>query len=238
MLLSWQGDDLTSDDVAVDTDSELSDTPAQRRQTALELMNAGFFLDPDTHQMSRESRARLMEIFRMGSWENAVSLDEMHIARARREQAALIRGEIPKLTDYDDHRLHLTEHTRFMLGADYRRLQTERPALARAMAMHAEAPMRLAPASTRASASSRVWMPPAALTPQASPTVARMRRTSSTVAPPVEKPVLVFTNATPAATQSLQARTFSSSLRRQHSMIALTGLPWAASTTARTSRTT
>ena len=139
MLLSWQGDDLTSDDVTVDTDSELSDTPAQRRQTALELMNAGFFLDPDTHQMSRESRARLMEIFRMGSWENAVSLDEMHIARARREQAALIRGEIPKLTDYDDHRLHLTEHTRFMLGADYRRLQTERPALARAMAMHAEA---------------------------------------------------------------------------------------------------
>ena len=93
-------------------------------------MNAGFFLDPDTHQMSRESRARLMEIFRMGNWENAVSLDEMHIARARREQAALIRGEIPKLTDYDD---------RFMLGADYRRLQTERPALARAMAMHAEA---------------------------------------------------------------------------------------------------
>ena len=63
----------------------------------------------------------------------------MHIARARREQAALIRGEIPKLTDYDDHRLHLTEHTRFMLGADYRRLQIERPALARAMAMHAEA---------------------------------------------------------------------------------------------------
>ena len=139
MLLSWQGDDLTSDDVTVDTDSELSDTPAQRRQTALELMNAGFFLDPDTRQMSRESRARLMEIFRMGSWENAVSLDEMHIARARREQAALIRGEIPKLTDYDDHRLHLTEHTRFMLGADYRRLQTERPALARATAMHAEA---------------------------------------------------------------------------------------------------
>ena len=139
MLLSWQGDDLTSDDVAVDTDSELSDTPAQRRQTALELMNAGFFIDPDTHQMSRESRARLMEIFRMGSWENAVSLDEMHIARARREQAALIRGEIPALTGYDDHRLHLTEHTRFMLSADYRRLQAERPALARAMAMHAEA---------------------------------------------------------------------------------------------------
>ena len=63
----------------------------------------------------------------------------MHIARARREQAALIRGEIPALTSYDDHRLHLAEHTRFMLGADCRRLQAERPALARAMAMHISA---------------------------------------------------------------------------------------------------
>ena len=143
MLLSWQGDDLTSDDVTVDTDSELSDTPAQRRQTALELMNAGFFIDPETHQMSRESRARLMEIFRLGHWENAVSLDEMHIARARREQAALVRGTLPMLTDYDDHRLHMSEHTRFMLSAEYRRLQSEHPARARAMALHVEGHRRL-----------------------------------------------------------------------------------------------
>lgn len=139
MLLCWQGSDLTSDDIVIDTDNELSDTPAQRRQTALDLLSAGFFNDPETHQISRENRTRLMEIFRMGNWESALNLDDMHLMRARRENTQLLRGTLPALAAYDEHRLHLSEHTRFMLSADYRRLQSERPALAQALAQHTEA---------------------------------------------------------------------------------------------------
>lgn len=143
MLICWQSEDLTSDDVMIDTSNELSDTPAQRRQTALELLSAGFFTDPDTHEISRENRARLMDIFRMGHWESAISLDEMHISRARRENADIMRGTPPVMTAYDEHRLHLSEHTRFMLSADYRQLQHDHPALAQAMALHTEAHRQL-----------------------------------------------------------------------------------------------
>lgn len=135
-MLIWRGDDLTSDDIAVDTDNELNNTPAQRRQTALELMQAGLFLDPDTHQLSRENRARLMEIFQMGNWESAAAVDELQQTRARREQLELENGELPKLLTIDDHALHIAEHTRYALGVEFRRLRDERPALAQALLLH------------------------------------------------------------------------------------------------------
>ncbi|MPM38728.1 hypothetical protein SDC9_85358 [bioreactor metagenome] len=83
-----------------------------------------------------------------------------------------------------------------------------------------------------ASACSRVRTPPLALTPSAAPTVLRMSAISSVVAPPVENPVEVFTNAAPAAFAARQALTFSSSLSRQVSMMTLTMAGAAASTTA------
>ncbi len=135
-LLVWSGSDLSSDDIAVDTDSELASTPAQRRQTVLDLLNAGLFFDPDTHRLSRENRARLMEIFQLGHWESAMAVDELQQLRARREQLELMGGALPELMSVDSHALHVAEHTRFALGAEFRRLQKERPALAQALLLH------------------------------------------------------------------------------------------------------
>lgn len=93
-------------------------------------------------------------------------------------------------------------------------------------------PILLAPASIMASACSRVRTPPLALTPSSEPTVFRMSAISSVVAPPVENPVEVFTNAAPAAFAARQAFTFSSSVSRQVSMMTLTMAGFAALTTA------
>ena len=60
------------------------------------------------------------------------------------------------------------------------------------MATPLDVPNRLAPASIMASAVLRSRMPPAALTPNLAPTVSRNNLTSSTVAPPVLKPVEVL----------------------------------------------
>ena len=137
-VLMWKREQLTSDDVTVDTDDDLNNTPAQRRQLTLELMRAGLFIDPDTQKMTRESRAKLMEIFRLGSWEELTGTDELHRGRAQREQGELMRGKIPEIQALDDHGLHLAEHTRFSLSAEFRRLQKERPEMAKALMMHAE----------------------------------------------------------------------------------------------------
>ena len=94
--------------------------------------------------------------------------------------------------------------------------------------------MREAPAWSMALASARERMPPEALTPAREPTTPRMRAMSSTVAPPVEKPVEVLMKSAPAARESSEARSFSSKVSRQVSRMTLTMAPaaWASSTTA------
>ena len=100
--------------------------------------------------------------------------------------------------------------------------------------------MRSAPAWIISWADLRSFTPPAALTPISGPTTRRMSATSATVAPPEAKPVEVLTKSAPAAFDSTQARTFSSSSSRAVSMMTLTTAPsgWAAPTTAATSRST
>ena len=66
--------------------------------------------------------------------------------------------------------------------------------------------MREAPAWSMAEASARERMPPEALTPAREPATERMRAMSSTVAPPVEKPVEVLMKSAPAARASSEAR--------------------------------
>lgn len=143
-LAIWKGSDLTSDDVTIDDDNELSSTPAQRRQLALDLMKAGLFVDPDTQKMTRESRAHLMEIFRMGNWETTTAADDLQRNRAQMEQMELLRGILPRIRPFDQHELHLAEHTRFALSAEFRRLEEVSPRLARALEMHAEGHRALA----------------------------------------------------------------------------------------------
>ena len=69
--------------------------------------------------------------------------------------------------------------------------------------------MRVAPAASMAEASAKVRMPPAAFTPISGPAALRIRRTSSTVAPPAPKPVEVFTKSNPSLRAIPQAATIS-----------------------------
>lgn len=142
--LIWQGSEITSDDVVVDTDNEMTNTPAQRKQLALELIQTGMFNDPDTGAMTKETRAKLMQVFQLGNWENAIDMDELHALRAQRENLETERRIIPKLMQLDDHALHIKEHTRFALSAEFRRMQELVPEMATALLAHIEGHKELA----------------------------------------------------------------------------------------------
>src|SRR3989442_7501601 len=90
----------------------------------------------------------------------------------------------------------------------------ETPRACSRMRTLALAPIRVAPALTMFFKSSRLRMPPAALTPTSFPTTARISATSSAVAPAGPKPVEVFTKSAPAFLLATQARTFSSRVSR------------------------
>jgi len=116
----WKGSDLTSDDVIVDTDNEMTNTPAQRKQLALELLQVGLFSDPDTGKMTRETRAKLLEIFELGNWESTIDIEELHSVRAQREAFEFEGGKLPQIMELDNHSLHISEHTKYALSAEFR----------------------------------------------------------------------------------------------------------------------
>lgn len=140
----WMASEITSDDVVVDTDNEMTNTPAQRKQLALELIQTGMFNDPDTQQMTRETRAKLMEVFKLGNWEHTIDMDDLHSARARREQMELERHKLPRIMELDNHSLHVQEHIKYALSAEFRRLSDRMPDMAQAMLAHIDGHKQLA----------------------------------------------------------------------------------------------
>ena len=93
------------------------------------------------------------------------------------------------------------------------------------MATEALQPSREAPAFMKRLASSRVLIPPDALIFTSGPMLAAISFTSSSVAPPVMKPVEVLMKSAPESVTTSQAATYSSSVRRQVSIITLRSAP-------------
>ncbi len=134
--LLWRGSDLTSDDVVIDTDNELANTPAQRKNTALELFKAGLFTDPETGQLTRSGRLQLMDAFGLGNWEDVSTLDELQRQQAQRENEQMAKGEPAEVNELDDTGIHLLEHTKYVYSAAYRELRETQPAAAAMLMDH------------------------------------------------------------------------------------------------------
>lgn len=135
-MVIWRTSDLTSDDVVIDTDNELSNTPAQRKNTALELYKAGLFTDPATGQLSRFGRLQLMDAFRLGNWEDVTALDELQRQEAQRENLLNEDGTTPVISELDDTDIHLMEHTKYAYSAAFRELERSKPEAAERIMNH------------------------------------------------------------------------------------------------------
>lgn len=132
----WDQNTITSDDVIVNTTNEMLNTPAQRRQRALELYQAGFFNDPDTGRPTREGRAKVLEIYEMGNIESMIDIDEGQMANAQRENMETLAMKSPTRQEYDNDSLHYVEHMRFVLGSEYKDLVERHPDIAQNFLNH------------------------------------------------------------------------------------------------------
>ena len=115
-LYYFNSSDLGSDDVVFDTESELSYTPAQKKSAVYELIDAGLLTD-DTGKLSERTKAKLLEILGFGSIDNTLDIESLHINKADEENLSGFKKTIG-VDEYDDHELHIAEHTRFLLSAE------------------------------------------------------------------------------------------------------------------------
>ena len=100
-------------------DSEESATPEEKRTTLLKLYEEGILSD-DEGRITRENKYRILQAFGFGGYENAKDVSALHIEKANEENLTLKSSELLP-DEYDDHELHIAEHTRFLLSAEFKR---------------------------------------------------------------------------------------------------------------------
>ncbi len=110
--------ELSANDIIVET--ETPSDPMEKRETLLKLYDAGLLSD-DNGKITRENKARILEAFGFGSYENAKDISSLHLGKASEENVRL-KTEEAEVDTYDDHGLHINEHTRFLLSAEFKKL--------------------------------------------------------------------------------------------------------------------
>lgn len=136
----WVASDLTSDDVFIENVAALSETPSQRRQMVFDLIGTGIFNRPETNPFDEDSRQKIFQLIEFGHWESGVHESDtmMHKSRAKRENRYIIGGQMVQAMDFDDHALHIQQHNRMRMSAEYEQmLKTEMgPLIDQIMRLH------------------------------------------------------------------------------------------------------
>ncbi len=109
--------DLSVNDVQFETED--AETPDEKRETVLKLYQAGLFTDEDG-KISTVNKNRILDAFGFGGFENARDISALHIAKASEENYELKNGEVA-VDEYDEHTLHITEHTRYLLSSELKK---------------------------------------------------------------------------------------------------------------------
>ena len=108
---------------------EESEMASDKRQTLLKLFDCGLLTEEDG-RVSKENKQRILEAFGLGSYENARDISALHIAKASEENLTLKSADAVA-DEYDDHELHIAEHTRFLLSDEFKKLVRKEEAKAR-----------------------------------------------------------------------------------------------------------
>ena len=109
-----------------------SSSPEEKKSMLLQLYNAGLLSDEEG-KISKENKNRILEAFGFGGYENAKDISSLHIAKAGEENLEMRTKEV-QADCYDDHDLHITEHTRFLLSEEFKRTKEKEGVKARFIA--------------------------------------------------------------------------------------------------------
>ena len=127
-MFYFSSSDISSDDIELENQTDGSQSLSQRREMILTLLDKGI-LNDENGQLTNRMKSKVLEMLGLGIWENAQDLNELHIRRAGNENLKMFDGVACKVSEIDDDKLHLNEHTAFMLGEDYERMKTKNPAI-------------------------------------------------------------------------------------------------------------
>jgi hypothetical protein len=134
-LIDWYASDLTSDDIIIEKEDELSETPAQKKQLGVMLLQYGLY---DETKVSPKVRNKFLRDYKLGTPEAVDDIEEMHVNKAKRENRMLQQGMPVQADDFDIDELHIVEHDRFRLDIQYEQLKQTNPQAVMAFTQHCQ----------------------------------------------------------------------------------------------------
>lgn len=122
-VAEWYVSQLRSDDVIIENSSALAESPSQRRQMVFDLLGTGIFNRPETNPFTEEGKQKIFQLLEFGHWETAgEDMEVLQKQRAKRENAQIIGGElqeVPMIQDFDDDNIHIDQHNRMRMSAEW-----------------------------------------------------------------------------------------------------------------------
>ena len=133
--LTWSHEDINSYDVEYETENELLVSEETQRQNFFDCFNMGLYTEKDGSTSTR-FKIRAKQLMKVGNFTDLMGIDELQIQSAQRENAFFENGVIPKISDFDDHEIHIEEHLRYVLQMDFLLLKHRKPEYAEALENH------------------------------------------------------------------------------------------------------
>lgn len=136
-VYTWCSEDINSYDVDFAAENELRHSKDQKRQDFIAALNAGLLMGDDG-RIDKRFIEQGLDLFDLRDAPSSYSEVDLQRKNASRENAYLESGVIPERFIYDDDAIHIEEHVKYALGADYRQLMKRAPEYCKMFDAHIE----------------------------------------------------------------------------------------------------
>ncbi|MBE5730751.1 MAG: hypothetical protein E7350_02210 [Clostridiales bacterium] len=136
-VISWNNSDISCDDITFDTENELNTSIASKQNMIFELLRAGLLYD-ENGKLSANMRYKILDIMGYGGWETVYDSQKLHAIRAQKENLGVAKAE-PEVYEFDDHGIHISEHTRYLLSNEFEQLCSKNEVLRERIENHVRA---------------------------------------------------------------------------------------------------
>ena len=137
-VIDWIGTDLTSENIVLDNMSAAVESPVQRRQMVFDLLESGLLNDPETGKLSKDMRSKVFDLIEFGEWESGDDPEQLHIAKAERENKMLEQGQLAVARNFDEHVIHIEHHIKYRLTTEYEELIAQNPQIDAVFEQHTQ----------------------------------------------------------------------------------------------------
>lgn len=131
----WSRDDINSYDVDYVTENELLTSEEMQKENFFNAYKMGLFADSNG-QIPERVKQRAIELMKVGNYTEIMNINALQIQAAQRENVFFEQGSVPRISEFDDHDIHIDEHLRYILQLDFQLLKLKKPEYAKAIEDH------------------------------------------------------------------------------------------------------